>query len=76
MTLATKNKTALPKVLQIGVEMWRRPAPLRRVLRWVLPMVHHSGQRRDSLEAREKAKKYRMKIEKSGCLTLTSLIDL
>ena len=75
LTLATKNKTALPKVPQMGVETWRRPAPLQRVLRRVLPMVHHSGRRRDSLEAREKAKEYRRKIEKSGCLALTSLID-
>jgi hypothetical protein len=28
-------------------------------------MVHHSGRRHDSLEAREKAKEYRRKIEKS-----------
>ena len=59
----------------MGVETRQRPAPLRRVLRRVLPMVHHSGQRHDSLEAREKAKEYRRKIEKSGCLALTSLID-
>ena len=39
-------------------------------------MVHHSGRRHDSLEAREKAKEYRRKIEKSGCLALTSLVNL
>ena len=39
-------------------------------------MVHHFGRRRDSLEAREKAKEYRRKIEKSGCLALTSLVNL
>jgi len=37
-------------------------------------MVHHSGGKRDSLEAGEKAKEYYRKIEKSGCLALTSLI--
>ena len=41
----------------------------------MLPMVPHSGPRHDSLEAREKAKEYRRKTEKSGCLALTSLID-
>ena len=75
MTSATKNKTALPKVPQMGAEMWQRPAPLRRVLCRALPMVLHSGRRRDSLEAGEKAKEYRRMIEKSGCLALTSLID-
>ena len=39
-------------------------------------MVHHSGRRRDSLEAGEKTKEYRRKKEKSGCLVLTSLVDL
>ena len=76
MILATKNKTTLPKAPQMGAKMRLRPAPLQRVLRWVLPMVHHSGRRRDSLEAREKAKEYHRKTEKSGCLALTSLIDL
>ena len=74
MTPTTKNKTALPKAPQMGVEMRRRPAPLQRVLHRVLPMVHHSGRRHDSLEAGEKAKEYRRKIEKSSCLALTSLI--
>ena len=74
MTLATKNKTTLPKAPQMEAEMRRRPTPLWRVLCRVLPMVHHSGRRHDSLKAREKAKKYRMKTEKSGCLALTSLI--
>ena len=60
----------------MGAEMWRRPAPLRRVLHRVLPMVHHSGRRRNSLEVEEKAKEYHRKTEKSGCVTLTSLIDL
>ena len=60
----------------MGAGTWQRPAPLRRVLRRVLPMVHHSGQRSDSLEAREKVKEYRRKIEKSDCLALTSLVDL
>ena len=76
MTPATKNKTALPKAPQMGAEMQRRPAPSKRVLRRALPMVHHSGRRRDSLEAGEKAKEYRRKTEKSGCLALTSLVDL
>ena len=76
MTPATKNKTALPKATQMGAETQWRPAPLRRVLRWALPMVHHSGQRHDSFEAGEKAKEYRRKIEKSCYLALTSLIDL
>ena len=39
-------------------------------------MVLHFGRRRDSLEAGEKAKEYRRMIEKSGCLALTSLVDL
>ena len=56
--------------------MWQRPAPLWRVLRQVLPMVHHSGRRHDSFEAGEKAKEYHRKTEKSGCLTLTYLVDL
>ena len=76
MTAATKNKTALPKATQMGAKTWRRPAPLQRVLRRALPMVHHSGQRRDSLEAREKAKEYHRKTKKRGCLVLTSLVDL
>ena len=76
LTLATKNKTALPKAPQMGAETRWRPAPLQRVLYHALPMVHHSGQRHDSLEAGEKAKEYRRKTEKSGCVTLTSLIDL
>ena len=76
MTPATKNKTALPKAPQMGVETQWRPAPLHRVLHRELPMVHQSCRRRDSLEAGEKAKEYRMKTEKSGCLALTSLIDL
>ena len=76
MTPTTKNKTILPKAPQMGVEMRRRPAPLQRVLHRVLPMVHHSGRRHDSLEAGEKAKEYCRKTEKSGCLALTSLIDL
>ena len=76
MTLVTKNKTALPKVPQMGAEKRRRPALLRRVLCRALPMVHHSSRRRDSLEAGEKAKEYRRMIEKSGCLALTSLVDL
>ena len=76
MTPTTKNKTALPKASQMEAEMWRRPAPLWRVLRRALPMVHHFGRRRDSLKAREKAKEYHRKTEKSGCLTLTSLVDL
>ena len=76
MTPATKNKTAIPKTPQMGAETWWRPAPLRRVLCETLPMVHHSDRRRDSLEAIEKAKEYRMKTKKSGCLALTSLIDL
>ena len=75
MILATKNKTTLPKAPQMGAEMQWRPAPLRRVLCRVLPMVHHFGQRRDSLEAGEKVKEYCRKTEKSGCLALTSLID-
>ena len=76
MTLASKNKTALPKVPQMGAKTWQRPTPLQRVLRRLLPMVHHFGRRRDSLEARKKAKEYHRKTEKSSCLTLTSLIDL
>ena len=60
----------------MGAETRWRPTPLRRVLRWALPMVHHSSQRRDTLEAREKAKEYRRKTKKSGCLALTSLLDL
>ena len=56
--------------------MWQRPAPLQRILHRALPMVHHFGRRRDSLEAGEKAKEYRRKTEKSGCLALTSLVDL
>ena len=60
----------------MGAETRRRPAPLRRVLHRVHPMVHHSGQRRDSLEAGEKVKEYRKKIEKSSCLALASLVDL
>ena len=76
MTPATKNKTALPKAPQMGVETWQRPAPLQRVLRRAVPMVHHSGGRRDLLETGEKAKEYRRKTEKSGCLALTSLVDL
>ena len=76
MTPATKNKTALPKVPQMEVKTWRGAAPLWRVLCWTLPMVHHSSQRCDSLEAGEKAKEYRRKTEKSGCLALTSLLDL
>ena len=75
-TLATKNKTALPKVPQMGAKMRWRPAPLQRVLHRALPMVHHSGRRRNSLDAGEKAKEYRRKTEKSGCLALTSLVDL
>ena len=61
MTLATKNKTALPKAPQMGAETRWRLAPLRRVLHQVLPMVHRSNQGSDSLEAREKAKEYRRK---------------
>ena len=75
MILATKNKTTLPKAPEMGAETQQRPTPLWSVLRRALPMVH-SGHRCDSLEAGEKAKEYRRKIEKSGCLTLTSLIDL
>ena len=76
MTSATKNKTALPKVLQMRAETWRRAAPLQRVLRRAVPMVHHSDGRRDLLETGGKAKEYRRKTEKSGCLALTSLVDL
>ena len=76
MTPTTKNKTALPKAPQMGVETWWRPTPLQRVLRQALPMVHHYSRRCDSLEAREGVKEYHRKTEKSGCLTLTSLIDL
>ena len=76
LTLATKNKTTLPKAPEMGAETQQRPTPLQRVLRRVLPMVHHSSRRHDSLEAGEKAKEYRRKIEKSSCLALTSLIDL
>ena len=76
MTLETKIKTALPNTLQMGAETWQRPTPLWRVLYWALPMVHHSGQTRDSLEAGEKVKEYHRKIEKSGCLGHTSLVDL
>ena len=75
-TPTTKNKTTLLKALQMGAKTRQRPAPLRRVLRWALPMVHHSSRRCDSLEAGEKAKEYHRKTEKSGCLALTSLIDL
>ena len=64
LTPETKNKTILPKAPQMGVETRWRPTPLRRVLCRVLPMVPHSGPRHDSLEAREKAKEYRRKIEK------------
>ena len=60
----------------MGAETWCRLAPLRRVLHQALPMVHHSGQTHDSLEGGEKAKDYHRKVEKSGCLALTSLIDL
>ena len=76
MTSATKNKTALPKAPQMGAETRWRLAPLRRVLRRALSMVHHFGRRRDSLEARKKAKEYHRKTEKSRCLALTSLINL
>ena len=76
MTLENKNKMTLPKVPQMGAETRRRPAPFWRVLSGALCMVHHSVQRCDSLEAREKAKEYRRKTEKSGCLALTSLGDL
>ena len=76
MTPATKNKTALPKAPQMGVETQWRPAPLHRVLHRELPMVHQSCRRRDSLEAGEKAKEYCRKIGKSGCLALTSLVNL
>ena len=43
----------------MGAKTRQRPAPLRRVLRRALPMVHLSGRRRDSLEVGEKAKEDR-----------------
>ena len=76
MTPATKKKTALPKAPQNGSRDTAEACSPLEGSPPMLPMVHHSGRRRDSLEAREKAKEYHMKTEKSGCLALTSLVDL